>query len=69
MIESLIKIPLKKNEYDSLCFLANHDKKNDRYFVDKQEAKTYFKEFLSKAEMEILNTKKVSYVMFFNLHL
>lgn len=69
MIDKILKVPLKNNEYDSLCFLANHDKKNSRYFVDKNEAKSYFKEFLSKTEIELINNKKINYVMFFNLHL
>lgn len=64
MIEPIMKIPLNKSQYNSLCYLANHNEKEDSYVTNVNEAFSRFKYFMTKAEMMQSIQNKVNYVMF-----
>jgi hypothetical protein len=64
MIEHIMKIPLSKSQYSSLCYLANHNDKEDNYVTNVNEAFSRFKYFMTRAEMIQSIQNKVNYVMF-----
>ena len=50
----MIKIPLTKNEYESLLFYVNEDEYKDEYAVRREDALKNFSNFLSRREQEYL---------------
>lgn len=64
MIEPIMKIRLNPNQYSSLCFLANHNEKENNYITDVNEAFSRFKYFMSRADMLKSVENKVNYVLF-----
>lgn len=50
----MIKIPLTKNEYESLLFYVNEEEYKDEYSVKREDALKNFSNFLSRREQEYL---------------
>ena len=50
----MIKIPLTKNEYESLLFYVNEEEYKDEYSVKRENALKNFSNFLSRREQEYL---------------
>lgn len=50
----MIKIPLTKNEYESLLFYVNEEEYKDEYSVKREDALKNFSNFLSRHEQEYL---------------
>ncbi len=50
----MIKIPLTKNEYESLLFYVNEEEYKDEYGVKREDALKNFSNFLSRREQEYL---------------
>ena len=50
----MIKIPLTKNEYESLLFYVNEEEYKDEYSVKREDALKNLSNFLSRREQEYL---------------
>lgn len=59
-----MRVPLKDNVYSTLCFLANHDKREKMYITDVITAKTYFKDFLDESDIKRSIENNVAYILF-----
>lgn len=64
MIEPVLKIRLNESQYNSLCFLANHNEKEESYITDTNEAFKRYQCFISKQDALKSIANKVNYIMF-----
>jgi hypothetical protein len=64
MIEPIMKVKLTDNQYSSLCYLANHNEKEENYITTTDEAFSRFNFFLTKKDMLESIENRVNYVLF-----
>lgn len=64
MIEPIMKIKLNKNQYSSLCYLVNHNEKENSYVTDVNEAFSRCKFFMTNRDMQESIKNKVNYILF-----